>query len=365
VRPDEDIEERVARLYNRISSPVLQDVKFTVSNREPGTVSPNYGTNRVYPSESFDLFAGEQLVIVGRYSKPGNVVVTVEGKIGENAKHYTFDASLIERSNDQSLSFIARLWAMRRIGEILDQLDLKGQNDELVKELVGLSTRYGILTPYTSFLADENTVLTDRVGALARSKILSSNLNVAEGELGVAQRAAGGQFRSATQDNVPASAPALAMRTPAQPQPGGGAGAGGRAGGGAGGMGMGGGGMGGFGGAGGGITLDRIADAKAKEEAAESNVQRIGDRAFFQKGGVWIDSTLTEEQQKPANVTVVKQFSEEYFKLIEQYDKKITPYLALGGTQLINIDGKAYRVEPSRAADCVGGPLYFLTFVIK
>ena len=45
---------------------------------------------------------------------------------------------------------------MRRIGEIIDEIDLKGKNDELVKELVALSTKHGILTPYTSFLADEN-----------------------------------------------------------------------------------------------------------------------------------------------------------------------------------------------------------------
>ena len=44
---------------------------------------------------------------------------------------------------------------MRRVGEILDEIDLKGKNDELVKELVMLSTKHGIITPYTSFLADE------------------------------------------------------------------------------------------------------------------------------------------------------------------------------------------------------------------
>ena len=48
---------------------------------------------------------------------------------------------------------------MRRIGEIIDEIDLKGKNDELVKELVGLSTKHGILTPYTSFLADETATV--------------------------------------------------------------------------------------------------------------------------------------------------------------------------------------------------------------
>jgi len=343
VKPDEDIEERVSRLYNRISSPVLTDVRFTVSAR--GSDSPQYSTNRVYPSDAFDLFAGEQLVIVGRYSKPGDVVVSVKGKIGETEKEYRFDAALVERSGDQSLSFIARLWAMRRIGEILDQLDLRGQNDELVKELVELSTRYGILTPYTSFLADENTVLTDRASNMARGRGFTENLSISGGELGVQQRAAKSAFQLADRDEVPLREERrldLAFRAPAtaplggiQPAPRGFSG-----------------GMGGRPGA----MPSRSAEASPvpqfggyspeADSVPESNVQQVGDRAFFQKGGVWIDSTLTEEQQKPENVVTIKQFSDEYFKLIEKYDKRVTPYLALGGTQLINIDSKAYRVEP-------------------
>ena len=61
----------------------------------------------------------------------------------------------MEHSGDESLAFIEKLWAVRRVGEIIDEIDLKGKNDELVKELVELSTRHGILTPYTSFMADE------------------------------------------------------------------------------------------------------------------------------------------------------------------------------------------------------------------
>ena len=59
------------------------------------------------------------------------------------------------------MAFIEKLWAVRRVGEILDQMDLNGKNDELVKELVELATRHGILTPYTSFMADETTNIHD------------------------------------------------------------------------------------------------------------------------------------------------------------------------------------------------------------
>ncbi|MFH1265633.1 MAG: VIT domain-containing protein, partial [Planctomycetota bacterium] len=70
VRPDEDIEDRVSRLYRRIQSPVMTDVglEFTLDEVKTEEGKP---VNRVYPKGSFDLFAGEQLVVVGRYKKPG------------------------------------------------------------------------------------------------------------------------------------------------------------------------------------------------------------------------------------------------------------------------------------------------------
>src|SRR5207248_5920896 len=107
------------------------------------------------PKQVYDLFAGEQLVMVGRYKRAGSAKVTITGKVGDKEEKFDFPAKLVEKSSDQSNAFVEKLWAMRRIGEIIDEIDLKGKNDELVKELVGLSTKHGILTPYTSFLADE------------------------------------------------------------------------------------------------------------------------------------------------------------------------------------------------------------------
>lgn len=351
VKPNENIEERVGRLYNRISSPILTDVAFEFKPK--GSELPDYGINRVYPSGIFDLFAGEQLVLVGRYSKPGDVEILVRGKVGEDSKEYRFEGKFVEKSADQSLAFVPRLWAMRRIGEILDQLDLETGPDktkgreELIRELVGLSTKYGILTPYTSFLADENTQLTDFRGNTAAATSNVSNLAQTSGRSGFAQRSSKQMFkgamqasgslglRAANQDaelamqSVPARATggfnsgnirryaAVPPRSvPAE--------------------------TGGMSGMGESVIAQKERGVVPNREA---NVQTVNNRAFFQKGGVWIDSTLTEEQQKTENVVVVKQFSEDYFKLIEQFGKELTPYLALGGTQLVNLDGKAYRFE--------------------
>jgi len=152
--------------------------------------------NRVYPKDEIDLFAGEQLVLVGRYKKPGVAKVVVQGKVGEKEQKLDFPATFVEKSNDDSFGFIEKLWAVRRVGEILDELDLKGKNDELVRELVELATRHGILTPYTSFMADENVKIHDFAAnsTIARERLFA--LSESEGQAGAGQRA----FKSGLQN---------------------------------------------------------------------------------------------------------------------------------------------------------------------
>src|SRR5690606_2457526 len=96
------------------------------------------------------------------YRTPGTAKLVLTGQLQGEEKRYEFPVELVENSGSDRYQFIERLWATRRVGEIIDQLDLKGHNQELVDELVALSTRHGILTPYTAFLADETTSLHDR-----------------------------------------------------------------------------------------------------------------------------------------------------------------------------------------------------------
>ena len=74
-------------------------------------------------------------------------------------------------------------------GEIIDELDLKGKNAELVKELVTLSTKHGILTPYTSFMADENTNIHELAAHARRADTRLESLNATHGYDAFAQRA--------------------------------------------------------------------------------------------------------------------------------------------------------------------------------
>jgi Ca-activated chloride channel family protein len=325
VRPDEDVETAVAKLYNRIESPVLTEVKIEFAM----DVKPEEGSvvNRVYPKDSFDLFAGEQLVVVGRYKKAGTAKVVVSGKVGDDEQKFDFPAKLLEKSKDDSNGFIEKLWAVRRVGEILDEIDLKGKNEELVKELVALSTKHGILTPYTAFMADDTTNIRDVAANAFRAGERLDALAATDGAAGVAQRAMKGSYQRAA---APAAAPMADSRGLDRfaAEAGGGIGGGGRA---------------GFSGPP--TATMRLADeAKRESVVVQQNVRNIGNRTFFRRDNQWVDSRVTKEQE--TNARRVRQFSDEYFELANRHGRAMSQYMAFDEPVLLNFGSEAYLIEP-------------------
>ena len=138
VTPEEDIEAAVARVYSKMTSPVLADLSIEFSGTD---------LNRTYPRELPDLFEGGQLSWVGRYTDSGPTTVTVAGKVGDERRTFTFEADLAKPGTGSRYDFVPSIWATRRIGALIDRIDLEGKNPELVDELVRLSTEFGILTP--------------------------------------------------------------------------------------------------------------------------------------------------------------------------------------------------------------------------
>jgi Ca-activated chloride channel family protein len=335
VRPNENIERAVAALYSRISSPVMTGVKLAI---DVEGAKPEDGTavNRVYPKDLIDLFAGEQLVIVGRYKKPGAAKITITGQVGTanansaSQQKFDFAANLADHTSDQSQAFIEKLWAVRRIGEILDQIDLKGHNDELVKELVGLSLKHGIMTPYTSFLADENGRHDLAAGEKAAQERLEQFDHYADGQQGVMQRA---NKHALQLINQPAAASPMGIAqnisagTNASPSDA----------------------------ASGTMAASRVPQLRAKEfydavaagkdedAKAVQNVRQIGRKAFFRRDQQWVDSAVTPELEK--NIVKVKRFSPEYFQLIDKYGHDVAKYLSMDESLTVELAGQAYEIE--------------------
>ena len=143
VRETEDIEAKVSSLYSKISNPVLANLKMT----------PGEGVtfNEIYPQHLPDLFHGTQLVVFGRYNGKGHTIVKLTGQIGKETKEFVYELNFADKT-DSDKAFVEDLWARRKVGFLLDQMRVNGESKEVVDEVVQLAKRYGIATPYTSYL---------------------------------------------------------------------------------------------------------------------------------------------------------------------------------------------------------------------
>jgi Ca-activated chloride channel family protein len=144
VDEDENLEVAVSNYYEKISSPLLSDLNIDFKGIEVKDTYP-----RIMP----DLFKGSQLVLVGKYRGEGPLEVTLSGRVGKEEKRFFLrDQKLVK---DDSFNFLPRLWATRRIGYLIEEIRLHGEKEELVEEVKKLGLKYGIVTPYTSFLVTE------------------------------------------------------------------------------------------------------------------------------------------------------------------------------------------------------------------
>lgn len=269
VRPGEKIDETVSSFYKKISTPVLSDVSIDWGGAQ---ISDNYP----YPLP--DLFAGSQLVIAGRYRGSGPANITLKGNVNGQPQAYAFpDLSFKASGGDQ---FIAPLWATRKIGYLLSQIRLHGENKEAIDEIVSLAVRYGIVTPYTSFLIEEGQDVLTTQGLGGAAHDLQKTMAPA------AQPTAGAAAVTGSQAN-------RALR-----------------------------------------------EAESAAADASGQVKQIGDKAFILRNGVWTDTSFDPSKM----TTVKTQFgSEEYFNLLAQHPEW-AEYLALGDKVIFLSDGTAYEV---------------------
>src|SRR5262249_21762255 len=88
---------------------------------------------------------------------------------GKETREFVYELSFPEKSTDDK-NFVEDLWARRKVGYLLDQIRLNGEKKELVEAVVNLAKRYGITTPYTSFLIVPDAPLPVARGGLPKEK---------------------------------------------------------------------------------------------------------------------------------------------------------------------------------------------------
>ena len=146
VEPGENVEQALSVLAAKIQHPVLVELALHDAPVE---------LTEMYPITLPDLFAGEELVIFGRYQTDGDESgrIAIEGRRGTRAELFSTATTFARHS--EANDYIPRLWASRKIGFLSQQLRLNGPSDELVDEIRKTALRYGLLSEYTSYLVQE------------------------------------------------------------------------------------------------------------------------------------------------------------------------------------------------------------------
>jgi len=143
VRPAEDIEIKSSAMVSKISNPVLVNLSLTFS--------PDIQVLDIYPTSLPDIFEGSQLMVFGKYKGNGGSAIKLRGDLANEKKEFVYEYNFPEKTSD-SKSFVEQLWARRKVGFLLDQIRANGEKGELVDEVTKLAKKYGITTPYTSYL---------------------------------------------------------------------------------------------------------------------------------------------------------------------------------------------------------------------
>ncbi len=145
-------EEVGRKFYDRISSPVLTDVKLGFDGLQ---------VEDVYPAEVADVWAQRPLYIKGRYLRPGAGTVTLTGFAA--GKPYKQELAVVFPEKQASNGAIKSTWARAKIDKLMSEDWFGAQHgsvkSELKDEIIQTALEHHIMTQYTSFVAvDESRV---------------------------------------------------------------------------------------------------------------------------------------------------------------------------------------------------------------
>jgi Ca-activated chloride channel family protein len=144
IRPGESVTEAVAAFFEQIVDPILANPELDFSA---------FGSDAIYPAVLPDLFAGQTVSLIGRFSQHGTSEVQLRGVVGGNPEATIYRVTMPELS--QRNHHVPRIWATRHVGTLLHQVKLGNDDPALVDEALAAANRFGVVTEFTYFRIDD------------------------------------------------------------------------------------------------------------------------------------------------------------------------------------------------------------------
>ncbi|MCP4132133.1 MAG: VWA domain-containing protein [bacterium] len=303
IPPKEDIEIKISNFYTKVQSPVLSNLKLRFLN--------GIRVSKTYPRELPDLFKGSSLTILGRYRTGGTAGILLTGKVKNRVQQFRYSGKFA--GYGQKNDFIPSLWAARRIGYLLDQIRLHGENKELVDEITILARKHGIVTPYTSYLILEDERrrvsrrrLREEYQTLGRMAPAASDFVRRNREEYSSLKSKSGMGSVRASKEVQSLNKAYNTRQTRQ-----------------------------------GEKRLRYKDFRGAAKNMARQVKNIQGRAVYNAGKFWIDSRLQLKKNKKA--IRVRFASKKYFKLLRK-EPLAAQFMALGKNVRFSVKNRVYEV---------------------
>lgn len=301
VEPQENIEIKVSSFFAKINYPVLTDLKLDMGGVE---------TDLIYPRNLPDLFKGSQIALIGRYRNQVDlnpVRLSLTGRTGSNSQTFYYDNQRFPLRAEKN-DFLPRLWATRRVGWLMEQIRTNGEQKELRDEVVDLGTRYGIVTPYTSYLALESGEGAQVTAGERPATGSADGFALGGANTTAAPSASGGgprQRAPVPKDAARATTGAVAVQQ---------------------------------------SKRDRAQQetVRVESESRAGGVRNVGGKTFYLRDGVWTDAEFKAESRLPE--TALTFASDEYFALLKR-EPRLSEFFALGERVVVVYQGRVYRVN--------------------
>lgn len=307
VLPKEDVELKMARVFNALSGPILADTALGVIDKDRQVTPARI--REVLPRRLPDLFEGDQLVVLGQWLGDEPLSFVLSGNFLGKQRDFTFTFDLEEATTRNA--FVPRLWAARKIAVLVDAIRQSGADavfntdigriaadprfKELVDEIVRLSTEFGILTEYTAFLAREGVDLglQPLVNEQAARNFLDKAVRIRSG-LGSVSQSMNNDFQSRQQNLNP---------------------------------------------------RNRYFDADMNPVEVNT-VQQVSDRAFYRRGNTWVDSTISRKGKQAKPRRVVNFGSDEFCDMAIRLAREGRQgSVSLRGQVMLEVDGEAVMMN--------------------